>query len=68
MAEMTVDHLFEQQFESELVLHPGLENGKKMRLLMEKEKAEMLAKKKKIRIHFPGGGIASSTGVEIVES
>lgn len=53
VAEMTVDHLFEQQFESELVLNPGVEGGKKMRLLMEKEKAEMLAKKKVIRIHFP---------------
>ena len=53
VAEMTVDHLFEQQFESELVLNPGVENGKKMRLLMEKEKAEQLAKKKQIRIYFP---------------
>lgn len=51
---MNVDHLFEQQFESELVLDPGVENGKKMRLLMEKEKAEMLARQKQIYIHVPG--------------
>lgn len=51
--EMTVDHLFEQQFESEIVLNPGGSSGKKMRLLMEKEKAAMLAKKKQIHIYVP---------------
>ncbi len=53
VAEMSVDHLFEQQFESELVLNPGVDNGQKMRLLMGKDQAEELAKKKKICIHFP---------------
>lgn len=52
-ATLRVDHLLEQQFESELILNPGTEGSAKLRLLMEKEKAEKLAAQESIRIYLP---------------
>lgn len=48
-----VDHLLEQQFESELVLScgPGKENW--LRLLMDKSRALQLSRCQKVKIHIP---------------
>ena len=50
---VAVDHLFEQQFESELVINPNDQCNSKIRLLMDKKKAERLAAKGQICIRIP---------------
>lgn len=50
---MQVDHLLEQQFESELVLKCNSQNDTWMRLLMDKEKATALAKQQQLTIRIP---------------
>lgn len=48
-----VDHLFEQQFESELVIVPDKESKTKIRLLMDKQKAGRLAKEETFYMRIP---------------
>ncbi|MCD8148817.1 MAG: ATP-binding cassette domain-containing protein [Clostridiales bacterium] len=52
-AVMQVDHLMEQQFESELILNCGDENGTQMRLLMDKGRALELSGQEKLKIRIP---------------
>ncbi|MCD8156998.1 MAG: ATP-binding cassette domain-containing protein [Clostridiales bacterium] len=52
-AVMQVDHLMEQQFESELILNCGDENNTQMRLLMDKDKALELSRQEKLSIRIP---------------
>ena len=49
---MQVDHLLEQQFESELVLRPKEGDGV-LRVLMDKERAEALSREPSLRVHNP---------------
>ena len=49
---MQVDHLLEQQFESELVLRP-LEGDGILRVLMDKKRAEAFSREKMLRVHIP---------------
>ncbi len=50
---MQVEHLLEQQFESELVLLCDSEEHVQLRILMDKEKAAGLAKKERLTIRIP---------------
>jgi molybdate transport system ATP-binding protein len=50
---MWVDHLLEQQFESELILRCDSERKTQLRLLMDKKKAAALAKKEQLTIRIP---------------
>lgn len=50
---MKVNHIMEQQFESELVLDCDSPDGMQMRLLMDKQRADELAKKEKLLIRIP---------------
>ncbi len=51
---MELDHLFEMQFESELVLWCNPDDKEhQLRLLMPKEKASQLAEHKTLYVHFP---------------
>ncbi|MCD8364504.1 MAG: ATP-binding cassette domain-containing protein [Clostridiales bacterium] len=52
-AVMQVNHLMEQQFESELILNCGDENGTQMRLLMDKAKALELSRQEELEIRVP---------------
>ena len=52
-AVMTVSHLLEQQFESEIVLDCNGETKSQMRLLMDKEKAYELSRREKLAIRIP---------------
>lgn len=52
-AVMSVDHLMEQQFESELILNCGDENGTQMRLLMAKKRALELSRQERLAIRIP---------------
>ncbi|MCD8218261.1 MAG: ATP-binding cassette domain-containing protein [Clostridiales bacterium] len=52
-AVMQVDHLMEQQFESELILNCGDESGTQMRLLMDKGRALELSGQEKLEIRIP---------------
>lgn len=52
-AVMQVDHLMEQQFESELILNCGDEGGTQMRLLMDKGRALELSEQEKLEIRIP---------------
>ena len=48
-----VDHLLEQQFESELVLAGKNDSNSMIRLLMDKEKAERLSRQKTVLVRVP---------------
>lgn len=50
---MRMNHIMEQQFESELVLDCDSADGTQMRLLMEKARAEELAKQETLAILIP---------------
>lgn len=52
-AVMKVDHLMEQQFESELVLACSESSGAQMRLLMDKDRAQHLSECEKLYIRIP---------------
>ncbi|MCD7920878.1 MAG: ATP-binding cassette domain-containing protein [Clostridiales bacterium] len=52
-AVMAVNHLMEQQFESELILDCGGDGGAQMRLLMDKKKASELSQKECLAIRIP---------------
>lgn len=52
-AVLRVSHLMEQQFESELVLNCNSEDGTQIRLLLEKQKAELLSRRKTLAIRIP---------------
>ena len=50
---LQVEHLMEQQFESELVLRAGGEEGGQLRLLMSKERAGKLAQNETLTVQIP---------------
>lgn len=50
---MKVNHIMEQQFESELVLDCDSPDGTQMRLLMDKQRADELVRKEKLTILIP---------------
>lgn len=52
-AVLLVDHLLEQQFESELILRCGRDGRSQLRLLMDKEKAWNLAQQEQLAVHIP---------------
>jgi len=52
-AVMAVNHLMEQQFESELILGCSGESGVQMRLLMDKKRASELSQKERLAIRIP---------------
>ncbi len=52
-AVMSVNHMMEQQFESELILDCGEEKGVQLRLLMDKKKAEELSHRERLAIRIP---------------
>ena len=52
-ASYAVEHLMEQQFESELVLRAGGEEGGQLRLLMSKARAAKLAENETITVQIP---------------
>ncbi len=56
-AVMRVNHLMEQQFESELILDCSSADGTQMRLLMDKKKAERLAGQEKLTIRIPSDAL-----------